>query len=55
MAGARAAADAFRRDHGMPCGFVKRRAKCPKGWKKRSVRIKARGIRYLCKRANPRH
>jgi hypothetical protein len=31
-------------------GFISKRRKCPKGWKKRSVRIKGRGVRYLCKR-----
>lgn len=34
----------------MPKGFVSKGRKCPKGWKKKSIRIKGRGTRYICKR-----
>lgn len=32
------------------CGFISKKRSCPKGYKKRAVRIKGRGTRYLCKR-----
>jgi hypothetical protein len=34
----------------MPTGFVSKGRKCPKGWKKKTIRVKGHGKRFLCKR-----